>query len=355
MLILLLPDVLLSDVVSQWLDFKSFTNFDSSLTNHKARDAHFESIISISAFLYDCVASPDVLKYLLSRDIALVFLEVSDLTFDWTEPNYEIILKLNLSKVRRLDIHNPSIPFPNLVEIINKCPELRELSMSLFDKETKRDQLIKINTNILNQITTLHDMSCSDLDIVGDYFTGLSSISLRLDFLTVEEKNTIDFMKLLLTNNSKMASIKVEVDHSHYYRDKQCILSMLSSDVNITCAVFEHIQNNDSLPDLCLSYHKITPLHAIVTIRSKFSRVFASFLRDTQLKLPSHIDTLKIFVLNRLITNDLLCDILVNNPHVKWIHGKNGNSDIRVDSADAYRSLALRSKTVSANYSVVVN
>ncbi len=147
MLILNLPDELLCEIYSEWLNLRELAKFENSFTNWRKRKLLLNMLASEVVLTCDLKIDTFLLYWISIRNIKLNHLCMRMYCFH----NNQLVHTIDCSRVKSLEF--VGLKSSHVIALMNMCPNLREIDFDfMIDDNNMTHILPLINTVILFRV-----------------------------------------------------------------------------------------------------------------------------------------------------------------------------------------------------------
>jgi hypothetical protein len=168
-----LPDVLVVEVMTVWLDFKAVTKLDSSMTNKVNRPMILEILSCDVSFELQTEMNIILLDWLVLRDVKISSLNLSACNFDRMSGIFSH--DINCSKILKIST-NHTIFTKSMADIVNRCQSLRVISFPCGAVGNLCEE--NIRPEILNNLTEYGCAYSEDMETIVKHCKQLEHIEL---------------------------------------------------------------------------------------------------------------------------------------------------------------------------------
>lgn len=336
MFIIQLPDYLLSELFSEWIELKDVAKFDSSLTNLKFRQSFLEVInredVSFSASK-------------IQFNIQMIYW----LNIRGAKPrevglnSVSVVHSFKTTKVTMITIENQIDQTVNVANFINLCPHLKLISFNGADADD--DLFSQINPDILKQLTELHHVGGWEMKTISKYCTQL----IKLIFSgSLYDSEAMDGLQMVMKNNKMLKTIVFNNEIDGYLLSSEYFplfhsfnLKYLEFSCNFKDDWKSFIDTFTSVNKVILSINNDTGLskciytNNAVTICSNNLLTHAMVTLLTR-KLPHNIKGVELSKI-RTVTCKTIQSVLIQNKALTSLHC-NDCDDLCVDKLREYLS-----------------
>lgn len=172
MLIVQLPDDILSQLISDFVDLKDLTTLDSSVTNSRCRQ-YFLTILSNKVQMYaNGSVNANKLSWISLRKIKLIHVCFDKNCFNDLD---ELIYFFDFSRIKSIIIRFAD-KVAISVKMINQCTHLRLLKLNMMYSSDNPTFFSQIKPEILNQLTFISELFHSpELDVLSQHCRKLTN------------------------------------------------------------------------------------------------------------------------------------------------------------------------------------
>jgi hypothetical protein len=205
-----LPDALLSEIFSEWIELKDLTRFDSSVTNHDFRHNVLEIIKSqqITFHNKDAFEQNRSMHWISLRKINLSVFYFQSLN---VEQNSSFFHSLNVSKIKKIAFSEDNVTVTSsVISMINKCTNLTSLDLTNFAYYLGDDDQniwLLLDKKIQSKLTELLCVSSDESRYFETHCKSLVKFSTYCIYYEEDRDKTLQMFGPLLKNNPQLKSI----------------------------------------------------------------------------------------------------------------------------------------------------
>lgn len=165
-LLLNLPDDLIVFILSSWIELKAVNFLETSICNKKERKSILNLLCSgWFIFEHDVKLNPYKLIWLMRRNMKLQRMTLFYPKHLFIDGNF----KVDTSRLISLSVDNYGYRYDtdwmsdeNIIEIVNKSPQLSEFSVSCFNDNVTMDIFMNFNSHFFENLTVLDYSLCAN-------------------------------------------------------------------------------------------------------------------------------------------------------------------------------------------------